>query len=142
METFRKVNDACLNRKCKKNKTKNNIKFNISNISDYLLHAQQLFYFRSILKWVGKALGRSQISRKIQISKCAGDVAKMAAHIDYRSAASRCVSKLFSSRQPVNSEVELFHSLSGPTGCANLQVGATSFRFACSKLGSRTLVIL
>lgn len=47
--------------------------------------------------------------------------------------ASRCVPKLFSPRQPVNSKVELSHPFSEPTGCANLQVGATSFhsRAAC-----------
>lgn len=71
-----------------------------------------------------------QISRKILTSECwrADDTARMAAHIDYRSAASRCVPKLFSPRQPVNSEVELFHPLYRPAGRANLQVAATSFR--------------
>lgn len=32
-------------------------------MSDYPLHAQQLFYLRSILKWVGKALGAKLVEK-------------------------------------------------------------------------------
>lgn len=78
--------------------------------------------FSTFLKWVGKIKLAEKSWFQSGVWATYGKNSRT-----YRlSAASRCVPKLFSSRQPVNSEVKLLYPYQQASR-ANLQVGATSF---------------